>query len=249
MGGGDVNRTLLRVTRKLDEIGVPYALAGAMALFRHGFQRFTDDVDLLVTRDGNRVIHERLVGLGFVPPFTGSKNLRDTETGVKVEFLIAGDYPGDGKPKPIAFPDPAAVAVEIDGVRCLPLPTLIELKLASGLSAPHRGKDLTDVQEVIRVVRLPRAFADRLHPDVRAKFLELWGLVPRRFVKVVPVAALDTQEVVALLAAGAERDPAADVRPDYAYLTTSDPAVAERFGLTAEADLWDRDDPGASDHV
>ena len=34
------------------------------------------DVDILVTREGLKTIHERLEGLGYVPPFTGSKNLR-----------------------------------------------------------------------------------------------------------------------------------------------------------------------------
>ena len=53
------------------------------------------------------------MGLGYIPPFTGSKNLRDTEHGVRIEFLIAGEFPGDGKPKPVAFPDPAEAGVEI----------------------------------------------------------------------------------------------------------------------------------------
>jgi len=33
---------------------------------------------------------------------------------VRIEFLVSGQYPGDGKPKPVAFPDPADVAVKID---------------------------------------------------------------------------------------------------------------------------------------
>jgi hypothetical protein len=33
-------------------------------------------------------------GRGYLPPFAGSKNLRDTESGVRIEFLVAGDYPG-----------------------------------------------------------------------------------------------------------------------------------------------------------
>jgi hypothetical protein len=105
-----------------------------MALDAHGFRRLTVDVDILVTRDGLRTIHEKLEGLGFVPPFEGSKNLRDTEHGVRIEFLLAGGYPGDGKPKPVAFPDPAKVGVEIDGIRYLRLSSLIELKLASGMT-------------------------------------------------------------------------------------------------------------------
>ena len=51
-----------------------------MALDAHGFRRLTVDVDILVTREGLKAIHERLEGLGYVPPFTGSKNLRDTES-------------------------------------------------------------------------------------------------------------------------------------------------------------------------
>jgi hypothetical protein len=151
---------------------VPYAVAGGMALFQHGYRRFTEDVHILVTADGLRVIHERLEGLGYVPPFEGGKNLRDTETGVRIEFLVTGKYPGDGQPKPVAFPDPGAVAAEIDGIRCINLPKLVELKLASGTAA-WRIKDLGDVQEMIRVFGLTSEFADQLDPFVREKFLEL----------------------------------------------------------------------------
>jgi hypothetical protein len=172
-----VHRTLRRVAKRLDELGVPYAVAGGMALFLHGFRRFTEDVDVLVTKDGLRLIHERLEGLGYVAPFQGSKNLRDADTGVRIEFLVAGEYPGDGKPKPVAFPDPAAVGVERDGVRYLSLPKLIELKLASGLTNPLRLKDIVDVQELIRLLKLPSDFADQLDPSVRGKFLELWTVI------------------------------------------------------------------------
>ncbi len=84
-------------------------------------------------------------------------------------------YPGDGKPKPVAFPDPAATSVEIDGLRFVALPTPIELKLASGMTNPGRLRELADVQELIRVLKLPADFAEQLNPYVRAKFAELWA--------------------------------------------------------------------------
>jgi hypothetical protein len=87
-----------------------------MALFRHGLRRFTEDVDLLVTKNDLKVIHEKLAGLGYLPPFTNSKHLRDTQLGVKIEFLTTGDYPGDGKPKPVSFPDPRQVSFEAEGI-------------------------------------------------------------------------------------------------------------------------------------
>ncbi len=98
-------------------------------------------------------------------------------TGVKVEFLTTGDFPGDGKPKPVAFPDPATVRVAGAGMWFLSLPALIELKLASGISNPLRGKDLVDVQELILELKLDESFAPQLNEYVRDKFLELVKLI------------------------------------------------------------------------
>lgn len=172
-----VQKSLLKITRQLKELGVPYAIVGGMAMFFHGFRRFTEDVDILVTREGLQEIHRTLEGRGYLPPFEGSKHLRDTDTGVKIEFLTTGDYPGDGKPKPIAFPEPREVSVEIEGMCFLQLPRLIELKLASGMTNPQRAKDLVDVQSLIETLDLPEELAEQLHPFVQEKFKEIWKIV------------------------------------------------------------------------
>jgi hypothetical protein len=174
-GQGAVQQTLLRITRRLTELNSPYAVAGGMALFRHGFRRFTEDVDLLVTPEGLQRVHDELEGLGYVRPFKDSKRLRDADSGVQIDFLVTGQFPGDGKPKPVAFPNPAETSVELEGIRYLALPQLVELKLASGMTGDvSRMKDLTDVVELIRLTGLPRDFADRLNPYVRDRFLDLW---------------------------------------------------------------------------
>ena len=46
------------------------------------------------------------------------KLLRDAQLGVRIEFIVTGQYPGDGKPKPVAFPQPEDVSVEQDGISC-----------------------------------------------------------------------------------------------------------------------------------
>ena len=173
-GKSAVNLTLEKITRRLAELKIPYAVAGGMALFFHGVRRFTEDVDILVRREDLPEIHRCLEGLGYIPLFSGSKNLRDTESGVRIEFLAAGDYPGDGKPKPVAFPEPQSSYVEKDGIRWMILPALIELKLASGMTNPARLKDLADVQELIRILNLPLEFREQLNPFVCDKFSELW---------------------------------------------------------------------------
>jgi hypothetical protein len=172
-----VHRTLQQISTRLSDAGVPYAIAGGMALFFHGFRRFTEDVDILIDRDDLNRIHETLDGHGYLPLFEGSKNLRDTETGVKIEFLLSGDFPGDGKPKPVSFPNPEAVAVELNDTMFLSLEALVELKLASGMTNAMRLQDLADVQRVILELDLRRDFADRLDPYVQKKFIELFEAV------------------------------------------------------------------------
>ena len=172
-----VNLSLQHIASRLTDLGIPYAVAGGMSLVAHGYDRTTSDVDILLTPQGLRSAHEQLDGLGYVPPFTGSKNFRDATTGVRIEFLVTGQFPGDGKPKPVAFPDPSDCAVDIGGIKYLQLPKLVELKLASGMTNPGRLKDLADVQELIRVLKLPGDFNQKLHPYVQAKFDELWASV------------------------------------------------------------------------
>lgn len=125
------------------------------------------------TADGLRRFKERWLGRG-VEKFPGSNGMRDVEHDVKIDVLLAGDYPGDGKPKPVCFPDPAAVALDLGGTKTITLPRLIELKIASGMTAPDRPRDLDDVIQLVRANSLPRDYGDQLDPWVRAKFDEPW---------------------------------------------------------------------------
>jgi hypothetical protein len=93
--------------------------------------------------------------------------------GIDVDFVLAGEYPGDRGPKPVAFLDRAAVAVRGQRVSLLPLSELIELELAAGNSAPHRLEDLADVLEVVRARELPRDLGVALDPFVRGRYDEL----------------------------------------------------------------------------
>jgi hypothetical protein len=174
MGASEVNKTLQRITAKLSELEIDYAVAGGMAMIAHGYARFTDDVDILVTRQDLARLHENVDGLGWVRPFSKSKNLRDASTGVKVEFLLSGEYPGDGKPKPVAFPLPGSVSTEIQGIKYLNVATLINLKLASFLTGGvDRTKDKGDVVELMKARGLSYELADQINPYVRDKYLEL----------------------------------------------------------------------------
>lgn len=173
MRSDPVFESLRAITAKLDQLRIPHAVLGGMALVAHGYFRTTEDVDILITPSSLPTIHQSLIGLGYRPVFEGSKNIRDSETGVRIEFVLSGQFPGDGKPKPVPFPDPAEAVIEIDGIKYMQLPKLIELKLASGMTNPGRLRDLADVQELIRTLKLKPDFANKLNAFVREEFVRL----------------------------------------------------------------------------
>jgi hypothetical protein len=255
-----VQEALRKITRRLNELGISYTIVGGLALFHHGYRRFTEDVDLLVTAESLKLIHEKLEGLGYLPVFPGSKNLRDADLGVKIEFLVTGAYPGDGKPKPVSFPDPVASSCDSDGLSYLNLDALIELKLASGMTSPGRMRDLSDVIELIKVLDLPADYADCLNPYVREKFGELWRNARRRFVRIwrnkiltVNAKSFDdmiaqfrsaVEELEAMKRDGVSLDPNGGTADDYALLVTTDPKVAAKYGMEDETEYWGEDIDG-----
>lgn len=176
-GEGQLYNTLHQLTQRLNAEGIPYALLGGLALAEHGYPRLTEDIHLLLAPPGLERFRQQLVGRGYRPAFSGAeKTFRDTETGVRIEIVTAGEYPGDGLPKPVAFPDPTTpgVTIEIEGIHVVTLEKLIELKLASGMTAPHRLRDLADVQDLIARLKLPLALADQLDSWVQAAYRDLW---------------------------------------------------------------------------
>lgn len=249
------------IANKLAQIDVPYAVVGGLALAQYGYRRFTEDVDLLIRREDIKKIHAALDGLGYKRAFQGSKNLKDVENGVKVEFVLAGDYPGDGNKKPIAFPDPSVAHEDVGGVQVVSLKMLIELKLASGMTAPDRIKDLADVQELIRLKVFPKAFAEQLHPYVQSKFVELWDATfgkPKKYVtlwrnKWLTAEAKSLEEMAAsledaartlraMLADGIRLDPDGGTEDDYAHLVTSDPEIARKYDMHDESEFLNEED-------
>jgi hypothetical protein len=176
MDQADAQKALYKLAAILEAEGLPYAIIGALALNEYGHRRVTVDVDLVMREEDLRTFKERWLGRGYDERVAGTGKLFDTEHGVNVDVLSTGRFPGDDKPKPIAFPDPATTAVRGKRFALLPMARFIELKLASGMVAPHRAKDLVDVQELIRSAKLGREVAGDLHPWVRDRFLELWDL-------------------------------------------------------------------------
>ncbi len=175
MENSPIHETMRRLAKTFSEMQISFAIAGAMAANAHGHRRTTSDVDILIRREDLLRFKERWIELDWVDKFEGSKNFRDAVTNVNVDTLIVGEYPGDGLPKPIAFPQPEAVSQRNEeGLPFISLKTLIELKLASGMTAAHRLQNLADVMNLIRANKLGLEYRETLNPYVVSKFEEMW---------------------------------------------------------------------------
>lgn len=162
-----VYKTMRQLTKRLEKAKIPYAVVGGMAVNVHRYHRTTADVDILVTQESLQNF-KKLFGTKeyrLLPKQT--KRFVDRSTKVTVDFLIAGFYPGSGKPGPISYPDPAEVSEVIEKVRVIDLATLIQLKLAA-----RRHRDFGDVVELIRFNELDESFGRKLHPSVRRDYIE-----------------------------------------------------------------------------
>lgn len=110
-----------------------------------------------------------------------------------------------------------------------------------------------DVQQLVKIGGLPRTLADRLHPEVRAKYHELWdGLraIPRKYVRLWPSEltgdAMSIDEMIDGLSGAV--DELQRMRADgvtlertaagHHKLVTEDPAVAEKYDMHDELDFF-----------
>ncbi len=68
-GQGMVNDTLLRLVADLEAHEIEYSVIGAVALNQHGYRRFTEDIDLLMSKQGLEKFRDELVGKGYRPAY------------------------------------------------------------------------------------------------------------------------------------------------------------------------------------
>lgn len=161
-----VHQSLRRLVRRLERAGIPYAIIGAMAVNLHGARRTTDDVDVLLTAEGLERLRQEVVPKFYQPVEGRPRRFVERKSGVNLDVLVTGLYPGRGKAGPFAFPDPDQASQEIEKVRVVTLPQLIQLKLAA-----RRYYDLGDVVFLIRVHNLAESFLEKLHPSVHQDFI------------------------------------------------------------------------------
>ena len=70
MDRSPVQKAAADIARRLDELGIDYAIAEALCLAAHGVVRATEDVDILMTREGLERFKSAWLGRGYIPRTT-----------------------------------------------------------------------------------------------------------------------------------------------------------------------------------
>lgn len=155
--------SLEAVFRALNEAGVRYLVAGGVAVNAHGYQRLTQDLDLVVELERENVLTalRALEGLGYRPTLpVEARELADPEKrrrwreerNVEVFSMFSDEYPGTAVDlfvrEPFDFDEEYSAAMKGEvapglDVRFVRLPTLISMKEEAG-----RPRDQDDARHL-----------------------------------------------------------------------------------------------------
>lgn len=157
-GKGEILETARRVTKVMKDAGIEGGIVGGVAVFLHGYERSTVDVDVFVT--DSAAFRRALEDAGF------------DWSDEKREFYFAGGV----VPVQVLTPDvvisPRGYS-EIDRVRVIRLADLLSMKLDSGTREARRARDIADVVDLIGRLGLDGSMTPKLHPSVRREYRDL----------------------------------------------------------------------------
>ncbi|CAF2147006.1 unnamed protein product [Rotaria magnacalcarata] len=169
---GPIWLTIKSLAHDLESHKVDYAIIGGLAVYAHGYERTTTDCDILLSKADYEKFMAKLVNLGLEPKFQGARKKFISNSTPRT--MIPDAYPGDGLIGPVSFPDPKVCQENIDNMKFISLPKLIDLKLTSYKRVPAgRIKDCCDVVELIKTLKLKLSFSSLLDPSVRNEFEQL----------------------------------------------------------------------------
>jgi hypothetical protein len=165
----------------LNRHNIDYCVIGGNALSAHGFERQTEDIDVLV-RKGDLEKFQNLLGLGYVRRFPHATTKFTLKKGydVPIDVIEEGEIPGHGCPVP--FPSPQGKnSFSWAGVKMASLPLLVTLKLASALTNKRRtNKDEEDVIQLILRTHCGEELIPQLDPFVVERYRELLDVAKAR---------------------------------------------------------------------
>ena len=150
-----------RAEQRLKMVDIPYALAGILAMFTHGYRQFCTEIEIWIAPADWPKVEERFADSGYARIGT-SRKFHCGQTDIVVVFCTCDTLPTSSE--------------IIDDIPTVTLPALIESKLIEGRN-PARMAATGDVQEMIKTLELTETFAEKLAPLVQAEYRYHWNVI------------------------------------------------------------------------
>lgn len=131
------------VRELLRAAGMDFRIVGGIAVVHHGYERFTEDIDVLIELVPPGLLDALLAAHGFVR--SDASRLRHQPSGVQVDLLVAGT--SMPRPDSPCYPSPSETQPSPRDPEMIGLGPLLELKLWA-----RRHKDFADVVELLKRV-------------------------------------------------------------------------------------------------
>jgi hypothetical protein len=171
---GRYGRVVAALDRLLHAIDCQAVVVGGWAVWRHGYiGRVTRDIDIVLPAAKVDAFLRGAPASGFqvltVPPGRWPK-LVHRDTDIDVDILPEDRRPGTpAQPAPTTIPHPNRLGASGTSLKYVPLPGLVELKLAAG-----RSQDLADVIKLIQAnpdqLAAVREYLTGVHTDYVTQF-------------------------------------------------------------------------------
>lgn len=155
---------LKTIIQDFEEVGIDYCVLGGLALAIYNYDRATDDIDILVSRDSVSKIDKFLIGNGYTRRPGSTKDLYFHVCGrrIPIDILVEGDDKSG-----FVMPNPQKVRNRFFNVWYVDLPHLIAFKLNA-----DEPRHVQDVLSLIKANELKKSFAKKLPPETKKMFLK-----------------------------------------------------------------------------
>lgn len=170
-----VRQRLLRAARALEEVNVPYAVAGGNAVAAwvsrvdEAAVRNTQDVDIVLSRVDFPIARQALERAGFVHRHAAGMDMFLEGPAVKARDAVHIVFASEKvRPDYIEAAPDVSESEKTGSFRLLSLDALVRMKLTS-----FRDKDRVHLRDLIEVGLVDRSWLERVPESLRARLQEL----------------------------------------------------------------------------
>lgn len=169
----DLWKAIENISTLLKDKGINFTFIGGAARNQYGYEKITEDIDLLVDiKDKDKMLN---LPIGYIRELSKGRGKRFILHNPKtqIDVIYSGEEAGSEFSN-IKYCEPSIISKNIKGVPFITLKALINYKLASGIYGKLRFKDFDDIIELIKRNNLPLKYCNDLRGDLKDKYIELW---------------------------------------------------------------------------